>query len=247
MLLLLVSFLAGILTVAAPCVLPLLPVIIGGTAVKGVENKRNWRKPLIIAASLAGSVVVFTLLLKATTALLGVPPIVWQLISGGIVILLGVDFVFPKLWETLSLNLNLSGRSNQILSKGAGKDSVAGDVVLGAALGPVFASCSPTYALIVASVLPASFFAGLAYLVAYSAGMAGTLLLIAWLGQRVVVKLKWLANPNGAFRKVVGLLFILVGIGVILGWDKDFQAFVLDQGWYDPIADIEHSLMPENR
>lgn len=67
------AFAAGILTVAAPCVLPLLPVVVGGAMVRaGDERRARWR-PFIIAGSLVISVVLFTLLLKATTALLGIP------------------------------------------------------------------------------------------------------------------------------------------------------------------------------
>ena len=80
-----VSFAAGVLTVLAPCVLPLLPVIVGGTAARtageSAGSDRTWLRPLVIAASLAVSVVAFTLLLKASSALLGIPAWVWQSIS----------------------------------------------------------------------------------------------------------------------------------------------------------------------
>ena len=62
--LLITSFLAGILTVAAPCVLPLLPVIVGGSL---MDEHRS--RPLIIAVSLALSVILFTLLLKVFTTI----------------------------------------------------------------------------------------------------------------------------------------------------------------------------------
>ena len=64
MLLLLISFIAGVLTILAPCVLPLLPVIIGGS-ISGKTKEKS--RPYIIAASLAASLVVFTLLLKLST------------------------------------------------------------------------------------------------------------------------------------------------------------------------------------
>lgn len=57
--LLLLSFVAGVLTVAAPCVLPLLPVIVGGSIVRTDSNselaQRQWYRPIVIAASLAAS------------------------------------------------------------------------------------------------------------------------------------------------------------------------------------------------
>jgi cytochrome c-type biogenesis protein len=101
MALLVLSFIAGVLTVAAPCILPLLPVVIGGALVDNQAQKasRQWIRPLVIAASLALSIIIFTLLLKATTVLLGVPQLVWQIAAGAIVALLGLHFVWPRLWE----------------------------------------------------------------------------------------------------------------------------------------------------
>jgi len=241
--LLFVSLAAGVLTVAAPCVLPLLPVIVGGSIVgaDAAGSRTRWR-PVVIAASLAVSVVVFTLLLKATTALLGIPPQVWQIIAGGIVVLLGVDLLVPALWERLSARLGLQNRSNRVLDSSVRRQSVGGDILTGAALGPVFTSCSPTYGLIVATVLPVSFGVGLAYIVAYAVGLAATLLLIAVLGRSFARRLGWLADPNGWFRRLVGILFIVVGIAVIAGLDKALQSLVLDLGWYDPIAGVEEWL-----
>lgn len=242
MALLILSFIAGVLTVAAPCVLPLLPVIVGGSVLQSQKDKadRKWLRPIVIAAGLAVSVVTFTLLIKATTALLGVPQIVWQVLSGGIVILLGLNYLWPHAWEKLSAKSFI--RTNALLGKAYKKGGFGGDVLLGAALGPVFSSCSPTYALIVATVLPVSFARGLAYLIAYAIGMSLTLLLVAYLGQAFVTRLKWLSDPNGWFKKVIGIIFITVGLAVIFGVDKKIQTYVLEQGWYAPISNVEKQL-----
>lgn len=235
-----VSLLAGVLTVAAPCVLPLLPVIVGGSIVAdGADTRRARWRPYVIAASLAVSVIAFTLLLKATTALLGVPTQVWQVISGVIVILLGVNLLFPALWESLSTRLGLGDRSNRALDASVQRQSVGGDILTGAALGPVFSSCSPTYALIVATVLPVSFAEGLLYVSLYAVGLAVPLLLIALAGRSAARRLGWLADPRGWFRRSMGIVFIVVGIVVIVGADKALQTLILDLGWYDPIADLE--------
>ena len=244
--LLLLSFVAGILTVAAPCVLPLLPVIVGGSIVRtdadAAVAERQWYRPVIIAASLAVSVVVFTLLLKATTALLGVPQFVWQLIAGGILVLFGLTLVFPRLWERVMEITGLQNRANLALNRSHSRGGIGGDILLGAALGPTFSSCSPTYALILATVLPVSFAEGLLYIVVYALGLAITLLLVAFLGQAFARKLGWLSNPSGWLRRTVGILLIVVGLAVIFGLDKQFQAFVLEQGWYDPIEQFERSI-----
>jgi cytochrome c biogenesis protein CcdA len=236
---LLLSLVAGVLTVAAPCVLPLLPVIVGGAIVRGGNERRARWRPYVIAASLAVSVLVFTLLLKATTALLGVPPQVWQLVSGGIIILLGVDLLVPSLWDRFSSALRLQARSGELLDRSVSRQSVVGDILTGAALGPVFSSCSPTYALILVTVLPVSLAEGVLYIAAYAIGLAAMLLLVALLGRGLVRRLGWLANPNGWFRRVIGAIFLLVGIAVIIGFDKQLQTWILDAGWYDPIAGLE--------
>jgi cytochrome c biogenesis protein CcdA len=115
------------------------------------------------------------------------------------------------------------------------------DILLGAALGPVFNSCSPTYALIVAVLLPASFVSGLAYLLAYALGLGVILLLISIFGRALVTKMRWMSNPHGWFQKCIGILFIVVGFMVVFGFDKKIQTYVLEKGWYDPIMKIEES------
>jgi len=242
----LLSFVAGVLTVAAPCVLPLLPVIVGGSIARTSSDQavaeRQWFRPIVIATSLAVSVIIFTLLLKATTALLGVPQLVWQVIAGGILLLFGLTLIFPTLWERFMIATGIQNRANAVMNRSYSRGGLAGDVMLGAALGPTFSSCSPTYALILATVLPVSFAEGLLYIVIYAVGLAVALLLIAFLGQAFARKLGWLANPSGLFKRIIGILLILVGIAVIFGLDKQFQSFVLEQGWYDPIQRFEEGI-----
>ena len=105
----------------------------------------------------------------------------------------------------------LQNRANAALDRSYRRGGFWGDLLLGAALGPTFSSCSPTYALIIATVLPVSFGVGVLYIVAYALGLALMLLLVAFLGQAFARKLGWLANPTGWFRRVIGILLIVVG------------------------------------
>ena len=239
--LIIVAFIAGVLTVAAPCILPLLPVIIGGSVLHGTtqSERASLKHPLVIVLSLAVSVFVFSLLLKATTLFLGIPTAVWNFISGAIVILFGVTLVFPSLWEKLMIATGWQAGASRLMAKSQKSDGVAKDILLGAALGPVFNSCSPTYALIVATVLPVSLATGAMYLLAYALGLASVLLLISLLGRVFVNKLKWLSNPNGLFKKIIGVIFIAVGLAVVFGIDKRVQTYVLESGWYSPVMKIE--------
>ncbi|KKW05134.1 MAG: Cytochrome c biogenesis protein, transmembrane region [Candidatus Saccharibacteria bacterium GW2011_GWC2_48_9] len=242
MTLLIVSFLAGVLTVAAPCILPLIPVIVGGSIVRDGQ-KLSMIRPLVITASLAVSIILFTLALKLSTTLLGVPSMALQYLSGIIIVLFGINLLLPNLWETIAIKLRLQPKSMQTIASSQRRGGLKGDILLGAALGPIFSSCSPTYALIVAAVLPQSFGIGLLYLVAYVVGLAGTLLMVVYLGREFARKIGWLAKPNSVFIRVVGILLIATGAFIIFGIDKHLQTFILEQGWYAPIEHLEQRLM----
>lgn len=237
MTLLALSFLAGILTVLAPCILPLLPVVLG-TAATG----RSKATPYIVVGSLALSIILFTYLLKFSTALIMIPPEVWTYLTGGILVLFGLVLVFPTFWERVPGLNKLSSGSNKLVGAGYQKKSFWGDVLIGAALGPVFSSCSPTYFVILASVLPASFALGTLYLLAYAAGLSLVLLLIALLGQRFADKLTGLADSRGWFKKIVGILFIALGLLVASGYEKKIEIAILESGFVDAVK-WEQSLL----
>ena len=238
MALLIVSFIAGVLTILAPCIFPLLPVIIGGSVTETGNKKRVY----IIIGSLSLSLVVFTLVLKASAALIMVPAQFWTILSSSILILFSITMIFPGLWEKISAKLKFSERSNQLLTFGYQRKNILGDVIMGAALGPVFSSCSPTYFVILASVLPASLLLGVTYLIAYSVGLSLMLFLVAWLGQKFVARVGWAVDPRGYFKRMIGVLFLLVAIFILFGYDKKVQIYVLDQGLFD-VTKVENYIL----
>jgi len=218
------AFLAGLITVLAPCVLPLLPIIIGG-AITG--NQRDKKRPYIIAASLAISLILFTLLLKATTVFINVPPATFTIISGAIIIIIGLLSLFPAAYEKLIIKLGIQSRSQKMMGAGLkNKNRYIGPIITGAALGPVFSSCSPVYAYILATVLPVNFGQAMLYIVAYVLGLSIMLLLIGIIGQRFINKIKFATNPKGWFQRTIAIIFIIVGLLVITGYDKKLQTYV---------------------
>lgn len=237
MTLLIVSFIAGVLTVLAPCVLPLLPVIIG-TTVSG----RGKSTPYVVVGSLALSIILFTFLLKVSTAFISVPQEVWTYLSGGILVLFGLTLLFPALWKNIPGLGRLSVGSNKILGSGFTRKTFWGDVIVGASLGPVFSTCSPTYFVILASVLPVSFALGTTYIIAYTLGLSLVLLLVALLGAQCATRLSAFADPHGWFKRVVGILFIVLGLLIALGLEKKLEIKILESGYFN-VANIEYKLL----
>lgn len=240
MTLLVIAFLSGVLTVLAPCVLPLLPIILWASA----EDGNNKKIPLVIIGSLSVSILIFSILLKASTVLIWVPPSFWKAFSGGLIIGLGIITIFPNLWKNVSNKLGFSWSSNQLLQKSSDKTWMTKYIFMGFALGPVFSSCSPTYALILAIILPAGFVFGTVALISYILGLAFILLLIAIFGQRIIKNLKWASDPSGMFKKILGVVFVLVGLAIISGYDKKIEAAILDAGFLNT-TNFEQNIIDE--
>jgi cytochrome c biogenesis protein CcdA/thiol-disulfide isomerase/thioredoxin len=219
MTLFLIALLAGLLTVLSPCVLPLLPVIVGGSLAGG----SSIRRALTVTISLGISVFLFTILLKVSTAFITVPAWFWSTFSGVLIIVVGLVMLFPKVWDALPFAAKMNARSNKAMSAGFMKQSFWGDVLVGAALGPVFSTCSPTYFIVLATVLPVSLAAGISDILAYILGLCFSLLVVSFVGQKVMAKLGVASDPNGWFKRVIGIIFIVVGIAIITGIDKKIE------------------------
>ncbi|HVS79633.1 MAG TPA: cytochrome c biogenesis protein CcdA [Candidatus Paceibacterota bacterium] len=229
MLLLLITFLAGILTVITPCVLPMIPVIVGGSVAGGANRKKAY----VVTLSLGASVFLFTLLLKVSTLLISVPQSVWEWISGGIIALLGLSLLFPDWWARIALVGALGRKSNAIMAEGYQRHDFWGDLLTGAALGPVFSSCSPTYFVVLATVLPQNRALGIVYLLSYSLGLCLTLLIVSLAGQKLLMKLGAAADPKGWLQKTVGVLLILVGIAIGTGVDRAAETNLVNNNYFD--------------
>ncbi|MFV0374094.1 cytochrome c biogenesis CcdA family protein [Microbacterium sp.] len=229
------ALLAGALTTLAPCSLTLLPIVVGGS-LQGASGRGAARRALVITLSLGASVIVFTLLLKATTALIDIPTQAWQLVSGTLLIGLGLFSVFPGAWDRLSQATGLAGGAARRLDAAHGRTGTVGAVLTGVALGPVFTSCSPLFAYVIVTVLPAEPARGLALLAAYTAGLMAVLLAIALVGQRAVARLRWAADPHGWVRRGLGVIFVVVGVLIATGWMQDLEAWILANA---PIAPWE--------
>lgn len=238
-----ISFIAGVLTILAPCVLPLLPIIIGGSL-----TEKSIKRPIIITVSLALSIVLFTLILKVSTAFITIPESFWKNFSATIVIFFAITLLFPNLYAKI-VNKLFSGKIEHKFQKIAfnqsKKSTVTSSIFLGAALGPIFAACSPTYFLILGTVLPASFGIGLLNLFAYAIGLALVMFLVAFAGQKVMTKLNVAANPNGWFKKGLGILFLIVGIGIFTGYDKVLETAILEAGYFD-ITAVEQKILEQS-
>ncbi len=238
----LIAILAGVFTVVAPCILPLLPIVIGASEEN--DKRKVSKRAMVVIGSLSVSVILFTLLLKATTVFISIPQVFWTSFSGTVIILVGLAIVFPLLWTKVPFVQKLSILSNKAVGSGYQKKSYKGDMLIGLALGPVFTTCSPTYLFIIATTLPASFITGLVYLLGFTLGLALALLLVAYFGQKLVNKVSAHMQTTGRIKQVFGALIIIVGILILTGYDKKIETSILDGG-YGATIKIEDKLIEQ--
>jgi len=217
-----ISFLAGILTILAPCALPMIPVICG----RWLESESR-KRIFVILWSFVLSIIAFTLLLKISAVCAGIDNQVWKMISASILILFGLFMIFPFIWDTISIWTWIT-QSGSLLSKSKKIGWTLGDILLWASLGPVFSSCSPTYALIVAVILPASFLSGFLAMTTYTLGIASMLLLVIRWGRGLIQRLQIVSSSDGWFKKFVGLIIVLTWLAILTGFDKIVESKFVD-------------------
>ncbi len=234
-----ISVLAGLFTVLAPCILPLLPIVIGASE---TNERYVSKRAMVVIGSLSLSVILFTLLLKASTVLIDIPQSFWTTFSGTIIVLVGLFIVFPSLWTRIPVVQKLSVLGNKSVGVGYKKKSHMGDVLIGLSLGPVFTTCSPTYLFIIATVLPASFATGLIYLLGFTLGLALSLLGIAYFGQRLVNRVSEHLETTSIVKQLLGILIVIAGLLVLTGYDKKLEARLLDSG-YGATIQLEDGLL----
>lgn len=230
------AFISGVLTILAPCVLPVLPVIIGSWLVQ--DNKK---KILVIVLSFALSIIAFTLLLKVSVLCTGVQEQVRKNISGIILVILWIVTIFPNIRYKIAQRTKLD-QSSWLATRAKNIGGFWGNVLLGASLWPIFASCSPTYGLIIAIILPATFAKGLISIVLYALGLSLMLALLALGGNTIVRRYPWLADPYSWLRKVIGILVVLTGIAIITSYDKYLSEKILD-AWFFDVTKIEQQVL----
>ncbi len=195
------SFAAGLASVASPCVLPVVPLLVAGTP----EDHRA--RPALVVAGLAASFVAMGVLMSLFGAAVG--PAVPRLEKAvGVAVV-----VFGAL---LLADVNVFKRLTWLQRVGpAGGGRVSG-LLLGLSLGLVWIPCvGPMLSGVLATVATeGSLATGVVLLLAYSAGFAVPMLLVGYGSQALRQRVRAVAAHPLAVRWASGLL--LVGFGAVI-------------------------------
>lgn len=218
--LLLFAFLAGVVTIISPCVLPVLPILLS-TSTGGGRFR-----PLGIVLGLAVTFTAATLAVTAAAQALALPT-VW--VRTGAIILLGVfglTLLIPALSER-------SERLLAPLARIAGGKSRRGGfgvgLLVGAGLGLLWAPCvGPIMASVIGLTATVGITAhAVAITLAYSLGAALPMLVVAYGGRELAARARKLGPRTNPVKQTFGALTVVACVALFLGADTALQTFTL--------------------
>ena len=200
--LLLIGFLAGIVTAISPCVLPVLPVLLAGGA--------SGRKPLRIVAGLVVSFSVFTLFASWLLRQVGLPQDLLRNLAIVLLFVMAGVLLLPRAALLLERSLSFFSRLRPA--------NAGGGFFLGATLGLVFVPCAGPFLAAITTAAARENFGGrtIAATVAYAAGAAIPMLLIARGGREMSTRIRTQAER---LRMASGVIVALVALGLVFHLD----------------------------
>ncbi len=217
------AFLAGIVTILSPCILPVLPIILSGSALSGKKQ------PFGVLIGFVSSFTFFTLFLTSIVQATGVSADLLRTISMIIIFVFGLVLVVPKFY--LMFEIFASKLSTKAGAGKARKEGFISGIILGFSLGLVWTPCvGPILASVIALAITGSV-SGQAFLItlAYSLGTSIPMILIMYGGRGLISKVPWLTKNLGKVQKVFGVLMILTALAIFFNYDRQFQSYILEK------------------
>lgn len=223
-LLLIFAFLAGIVTILSPCILPILPIVLSGTVSGGK------RKPFGIVIGFISSFTFFTLFLSLIVKFTGLPADALRSLSVIIIITFGLSLLVPKFQALMELVI---GKFSRLIPRPQSTPNRSSDFVggllIGFSLGLVWTPCvGPILASVISLALSGTITSSAFFItLAYSLGTAIPMFAIIYGGRELFQKTPWLLKNSAKIQKAFGLLMIITGLAIATNTDRKFQTWIL--------------------
>lgn len=215
------AFLAGLLSILSPCVLPLLPLVLGAAA---SEHRLG---PVALAVGLALSFVAIGLFLATIGYAIGLDGDVLRFAAAVVMILIGLVLVLP----TLQIRVAMAGGPVADWAEhrfgGTAKTGLSGQFGVGLLLGAVWSPCvGPT--LGAASLLAAEgkdLLSVAVTMLVFGIGAALPLVILGSLSRQALMRIRSRLMSIGKGAKLgLGLLLVLIGLSIVTGLDHRVEA-----------------------
>jgi cytochrome c biogenesis protein CcdA len=216
------SLLAGVLSTLSPCVLPLLPILLGSAA--GAHR-------LGPVALVGGLMLSFTAIGVGIASLgVGLEQDTLRMVGGALLLLFGAVLVSSWLQERFGAAVSRMGMGQGMLSR-FNPGGLHGQFLLGLLLGVVWSPCvGPTLGVAVTLASQGQALAQVAaVMLTFSFGAGVPLLAIGMLSRQALGKWRGrMMDAGQKAKKLFGAALLLIGVLVLSGADKSFEKWALD-------------------
>ncbi len=215
------AFLAGVVTVLSPCILPLMPIIL--SSANGVGKQ----KPIGVVIGFVSSFTFFTLFLSTIVRVSGVPADSLRLVSIVVLFLFGLSMLVPVFQKKIEIFFS---RFANLVPNGQKKGGIVGGIVVGVSLGLLWTPCvGPILASVISLAITGTVTTE-AFLItlAYASGTAIPMFLIMMAGATALKKVSWLVRNGANIQRGFGVLMIITAVGIFFNIDRRFQTFILE-------------------
>lgn len=218
------AFLAGIVTVLSPCILPILPIILSST-IGGKQVSKA--RPVGVILGFIASFTFFTLFLSTIVSFFNIPADSLRILSVIVIAGFGISFLIPQFQVLLERLFSTFARFIPQGNHGTGFWS---GIIIGLSVGLLWTPCvGPILASVIAlaitgTVTLTAFFITFAYAI----GTAIPMFAIMIGGQNLLRRVPWLLKNTGMIQKAFGVIMILTAFAIFNNYDRAFQTYILN-------------------
>jgi cytochrome c-type biogenesis protein len=214
------ALLGGMLTTLSPCVLPILPIIVG----RSLQSHRY--APVVLVAGLISGFAITGSLLGVTTSWL--PGLANGIRISAIVLLLGLGLlaIFPRWRDWFFHELFRILRLNHIQTRSP--IGLVGEFWLGSQLGLLWTPCAGPVlgSILVLAAVDHQVIGAFRLLLVYGVGAGLPLLAIAYGGRSLSHKLLKIRAHSERLQRIGGVIVVVTAIVILLGWDVRIQLWL---------------------
>lgn len=213
------SFIAGLVTILSPCILPLLPIILSS----GVTGSK--RRPLGVIIGFIISFTLATLVLASIVKLTGISADSLRFFAIAILFLFGLVLLIPslqKVWEQIISRFVSSSPTTT-------RSGFSGGILIGLSLGIVWTPCvGPILATIITLAATSTITSSTVLITAsYAVGTAIPLFLIMQGSTRLLTHFTWFKTHSRLIQQFFGAFMILTALMLQFQLDRRFQTYIL--------------------
>lgn len=219
------GLLAGLLSTLSPCVLPILPILLGSAT--AAHPKAPWA----LAGGLALSYAVIGSTIAWAGASLGIDASKFRVVGAALLGILGLVLMSSTLQQRFaSATSGIGDAANNLVAR-LNLDGLWGQFAIGLALGVVWSPCvGPTLgaAIVMASqgtqLLQVALLMGI-----FGMGAALPVIALAWLSRAAMMKARGkLMQAGKSGKALMGLMMVAIAALILTGADKPLEAWLLN-------------------